>query len=284
MNISKISFVGLGLIGGSLAKAIKIYHPEIKMYARASERTISEAFSLGLCENEKPLDIPMLADADILFLCCPVEVNVAYLEELKQYLKSDIIVTDVGSVKGDIQRAVAKLGLNEIFIGGHPMAGSDKSGLAYSSAELLEGCRYCLTTHDGKSNTKSRILADFLRTLKVRTRLLSYTEHDLSAASISHVPHILASTLCNMVEKHDESGAMKDMAATGFSDSTRIAKGDPDMWQQICETNKEAIILMLEKYEEELSRFKTILKDNNINALYEYLNSAKKYREKFDKC
>ena len=127
MEITKIGFIGLGLIGGSIAKKLKADNPKLQVIVRANaDHTVEEAYKLGLIENDKEIELKYFSDCDIVFLCAPVEENISYLEELKKYLKKDCLITDVGSTKTAIHEEVARLGLEEVFVGGHPMAGTEK--------------------------------------------------------------------------------------------------------------------------------------------------------------
>lgn len=282
MNIHSITFIGLGLIGGSIAKAVKEYHPEIEMYSHASEATVAAAFSDGICKNEKPLSIEEIAKSDLIILCAPVDVNIDYAQKLIPHLTNRHILTDVGSVKGDIHHAIRSMGLSEVFVGGHPMAGSEKNGYKYSYKELLEGARYIITTDDGGSNPRSEYMMEFAASLKSRPMAMSFTEHDLTAAAISHLPHVLASALSSYVERSDKTGSMEILAATGFRDTTRIAEGSPEVWQQICMANYEALLTMLRGYQRELRILEDLIESNDSLGLLQYLDEAKRYREKFN--
>ena len=140
MDFQKIGFVGLGLIGGSLAKSIKDKYPHTEMIAMASrESTLALAYEDGIIRNNGFIPLSDFSDCDMIFLCSPVKINVEYLQKLKPMLSSDCIISDVGSVKGDISKAVADLQLGSQFIGGHPMAGSESTG--YSNANKYDYVR-----------------------------------------------------------------------------------------------------------------------------------------------
>lgn len=280
MDVKRISFIGLGLIGGSLALAIKKHYPDIKLISHASLKTVKKAYEMGLCENDRIFSPKELCDSEIIVLCAPVEVNVSYLYILKEFLNENHILTDVGSVKGDIQKAVDKAGLSHIFVGGHPMAGSEKTGIENSSPELIENCRYILTTKDTASDSpKLDLLLNFISNLGSRVIKLTPEDHDRAAAGISHVPHILASGLVNMVGREDKNGLMKTMAATGFRDTTRIASGDSEIWQQIALANKDAILELLESFINNLSSFKTSLSENDLEGVLNFFKTAKEIKD-----
>ena len=137
MNLNKIGFIGLGLIGGSIAKKIKHDHPDCEIIATARrESTVTEAYDMGLISNSTLLPLTAFSDCDIIFLCAPVEKNLDYLRELKNIISKHTIITDVGSTKGQIHKEVIALGLEKQFIGGHPMTGSEKTGIQNANIYL----------------------------------------------------------------------------------------------------------------------------------------------------
>ena len=144
----------------------------------------------------------------------------------------------MGSVKTSIHEEVITLGMEENFIGGHPMAGSEKSGFASSRAHLIENAYYILTPSEKVSEDKIERYRKFIESLKAIPVILDYREHDSITGTISHLPHIIAATLVNYVKDHDTADElMKALAAGGFKDITRIASSSPVMWQQICLKN-----------------------------------------------
>lgn len=279
MKINSISFVGLGLIGGSLALAIKKHYPKIRLFSHASLKTVKKAYEMGLCENDHILSLKDLCKSELIVLCAPVEVNVSYLYILKEFFTPNHILTDVGSVKGDITKAVKQAGLSDIFVGGHPMAGKEKAGLLYAEAGLIENCRYVLTTEDGKESPKFTKLHDFLEPIGCRILHLSPKDHDRAAAGISHIPHILAAGLVNMVGREDRDNLMRTMAATGFRDTTRIASGDSEIWQQIAFANKEAILELLSSFTKDLTDFYKALSENDLEGVLNFFKNAKEIKD-----
>lgn len=279
MKINSISFVGLGLIGGSLALAIKKHYPKIRLLSHASLKTVKKAHEIGLCENDHVITLKELCQSEIIVLCAPVEVNVSYLYILKEFLTKDHILTDVGSVKGDITKAVKKAGLSDIFVGGHPMAGKEKAGLEFAEGELIENCRYVLTTEDGTVTPKFTELSGFLAPMGCSILHLSPKDHDRAAAGISHIPHILAAGLVNMVGREDKDNLMKTMAASGFRDTTRIASGDSEIWQQIAFANKEAILELLSSFKKDITEFHKALSENDLEGVLKFFKNAKEIKD-----
>ena len=281
MLYPKIGFIGLGLIGGSIAKIIKEKYPETEMIAIASrESTIQAAYADGIITNDTMLDLEAFADCDLLFLCGPVRVNVDYLTRLANILPPHCIITDVGSVKGDITKAVADLGLTSRFIGGHPMAGSEAIGYDHSSPYLLENAYYILTVTDDFSKERLADFSAFITSLGALTLIMSPEKHDFATACISHLPHVIAASLVNFVAENDFADeTMKTIAAGGFRDITRFASSSPVMWQHICATNRDEILKAAALYPKSLQDFITSITDQKEDAVIRLFSSAKDYRD-----
>ena len=281
MKLKKVGFIGLGLIGGSIAKNIKRLYPDASLIASASsEDTLRLAHGEKLIENDTFLPLQEFASCDLLFLCGPVKINLSYLEELAPLLSPQCLLTDVGSVKGDITKEIARLGLGKQFIGGHPMAGSETIGYENSSESLLENAYYVLTPGDG---VDPQLLDEFyflVESMGAIPLILSPQKHDFATAAISHLPHVIAASLVNLIRQEDDSrDTLKTLAAGGFRDITRIASSSPVMWQNICLTNQEQILELLDLYQEQLASFREHLAQMDEKALLEEFQSAKDYRD-----
>lgn len=280
MNDSQVGFIGLGLIGGSIAKAVKAKYPNNKITAfDLNQQALQQASS------DKVVDIIATAvddsfhNCDIIFLCAPVTNNVTYLTALKKIINPNCILTDVGSVKTNIHEKIIEFDLEENFIGGHPMTGSEKTGYEHSIPHLIENAYYVLTPSLKVSNEKIEFYKNFVTILGSIPIVLDYQEHDYVTAAISHLPHIIASSLVNLVEKQDsKEQIMKNIAAGGFKDITRIASSSPVMWQQICLANKQNISLLLKDYIEELNHVKNLVDSSSYQELYDMFDQAREYR------
>lgn len=244
MSLQKIGFIGLGLIGGSIVKKLHALHPELTMIATAHHaETVAEAYKEHLIINNTPCELKDFADCDYIFLCTPTKKNIEYLQQLKDVISPDCIITDVGSVKTEIHREVIRLGLEANFIGGHPMAGSEKTGLSNASETLLENAYYIITPTTKSPSPAVEELTGLVRSLGAIPLVLGYEQHDYATAAISHLPHVIAYSLVNLVrESDDENEIMKTIAAGGFKDITRIASSSPVMWENICLSNQEQIL------------------------------------------
>ena len=280
MDFKKIGFIGLGLIGGSLAKTIKRIYPETELIATSDHlSTITAAFEDHTISNDTLLAMKDFSDCDIIFLCCPVQKNIEYIKELKPFLKKGCILSDVGSVKGDIHESITALELESFFIGGHPMAGSEKTGYQAATAYLLENAYYILTPTAKTDTTMLHAFRDYIASLGSVPMIMDAKTHDHATASISHLPHIIAATLVNYVKDSDtKSELMKRLAAGGFKDITRIASSSPIMWQNICLKNKDNIVDILDQYIDSLEDFKEAIEREDDLDLYNRFESSRNYR------
>lgn len=276
----KIGFIGLGLIGGSIAKAIRQYYPDYEIVAFDRNKE-----TLALATQESVIDVAATTIDDnfyhcsYLFLCAPVSYNTAYLKQLTRFLDENCILTDVGSVKTNIHQEVEALGIQSNFIGGHPMAGSEKSGYSNSKAMLIENAYYILTPTDQVSKKKLSHYQEFVRNLRALPVILDYRQHDYVTGTISHLPHIIAASLVNLVKDTDtRDELMKNLAAGGFKDLTRIASSSPTMWQHICAKNKENISHILDTYIQSLKEARERISAGDEAWIYQLFDTSRNYR------
>ena len=283
-HMTCISFIGLGLIGGSLARSIKKFHPEYRILAYSHTRsTLDQALEAGVIDEPLAQNDPAFGDCDFIFLCAPVQTNITYFPFLKSVIKSGCILTDVGSVKGETTEAARKAGLAASFIGGHPMAGTEKTGFASSTDYLLENAYYVITTNPNTDPQKVQKYSDLMRSIRSLPIVVSAEEHDYIVAGVSHLEHIVASSLVNTVKSIDtKDEKMKLVAAGGFRDITRIASSSPVMWQQICLANRTDILRVLDRYTEFLAHFRSMIDQGDSDGLFRTFSSSKDYRDSID--
>ena len=281
MKFQNIGFIGLGLIGGSIAKKMKKNDKTVRIYATAHHKeTIEEAYKEGLIENDTLLPLEAFADCDCIFLCAPVERNIDYLRQLKNIIREGCYITDVGSTKTEIHEEVIKLGLEAHFIGGHPMTGSEKIGILSASETLLENAYYIITPTAVTPQADIDAFRDFVKSLSSIPLILDYKAHDFSTAAISHLPHMIAYALVNLVcRTDDEKETMKTIAAGGFKDITRIASSSPIMWENICTSNREPILDLMDRYINILTELRGYIEQGNEQALLSFFRNAKDYRD-----
>jgi len=283
MKTVSCGFIGLGLIGGSIARALKKSQKEITIYAYdINEDTLLTAQSEGIADVITRQIDDTFSACDIVFLCAPVSCNDDNLTRLAGFLSDDCILTDVGSVKTGIHDRIRALSLEHLFIGGHPMAGSERYGYLNSKARLLENAYYILTPTEKVSAGKLAFYQELVASIGAIPLILSCEMHDYVTAAISHLPHVIAASLVNLVKDSDsEEGIMKMIAAGGFKDITRIASSSSHMWQQICLTNTENISSLLGSYIDTLRTVKAQIDARDERKIYDFFNTARIYRDSF---
>ena len=254
--------------------------PEASLIAATSgEETLRQAHADGLIENDTFLPLEDFATCDLLFLCSPVTVNLSYLRKLKPVLAPRCLLTDVGSVKGDIARAVKDLGLEKQFIGGHPMAGSEAIGYEHSSEYLLENAYYILTPGEGVPEETFRDFYQLVKQMELSPFPCPGQARFLHGGYQSSSPCGSGLPGQSGKEADDENATLKTIAAGGFRDITRIASSSPVMWQNICLTNQREILHLLDLYLEKLQTFRTELANADSENLLAEFQSAKDYRD-----
>ncbi|MDF2802237.1 MAG: hypothetical protein K0S61_2140 [Anaerocolumna sp.] len=285
MNETIVGFIGFGLIGGSIARRLKELNPKNKLIAYnykkdSTSNGLQEALSdniLDFITSDLKIDF---ACCNLIFLCGPVLSNITYLSILKDIVKPDCLITDVGSVKSNIHEAANTLGLSRQFIGGHPMTGSEKTGYENSNSKLLENAYYILTPTEVTTDKNLSYMTGLIIDLGSIPLILDFKEHDDITAAISHVPHIIASALVNLVKDNDnDCNKMRTLAAGGFKDITRIASSSATMWQNICLTNSTSIRQFLKKYISSLQEIDKSLEELNEDYLYNLFDTACEYRD-----
>ena len=279
-----IGFIGLGLIGGSIARTIRKFHPDYRLIAFEKDRNaLSEAVSLNVINGICDIEDEQLYNCDYLFLCAPVEFNVEYMEKIKASLGENCILTDVGSVKNVIHEKVTELGLEGRFIGGHPMAGSERSGFSNSSDHLLENAYYIITPGGEVALEKISDFTELISSLGAIPLVITAEEHDFITAGVSHLPHIVASALVNLVNLLDNDAQyMKMIAAGGFRDITRIASSSPVMWEQICLENQKNISTVLDEFIRMLIQIRCSIDNKEADNIFDMFASSKDYRDSID--
>lgn len=275
----QIGFVGLGLIGGSIAKSIRRLFPKTKIIGfDVDQRALAMATEDGTL-TKTVTSIEAMENCDYIFLCAPVHYNIAYLPILKRIMKETCILTDVGSVKSDIYKAIHDNNLDDYFIGGHPMVGSERSGYDAANDRLIENAYYFVTPSATVNVQKVEEFRTFLEDLGAIPIIYSPERHDEITAYISHIPHVIASALVNLVaEQKDESQIIKQLAAGGFKDITRIASSNPVVWEHILLSNPENVISGLYSFIEELEKIISDIQTDNARNIYNFFSSAKEYR------
>jgi prephenate dehydrogenase len=281
MELERVTIIGLGLIGGSLARALRSKTAISEIIA-----VDSDASSLGLALEQgiidKGLAVPDsgVCSSDIIFICTPVKQAIEYIDMLAGKTGDRTIVTDVCSTKSEIMENVEKLREALCFIGGHPMAGTERSGFKNSFAHLFENAYYILTPAAHASQESVKILSSVVESIGAIPLVMTAEEHDMAAAGISHLPHVLAAALVNLVKQADRgSGRMQTLAAGGFRDITRIASSNPGLWESIVLSNKKQVLSLLRQFDKILDEFAQYLEDGCSNEIYNFFSEAGRFRD-----
>lgn len=278
--MKKIGIIGLGLIGGSLAKCLKARKKDIEITAmNRSQQSLTDALADGAIDSYSLNDMSIFKDCDIVFVCTSVDKIPHYVEKLLPHIKKDCIITDVGSTKKIIYDEMLKFkDIN--FIGGHPMAGSEKTGYKSSKAHLFENAFYILTPNNNVTDKMVSEMTEIVKLIGAVPLVLNPDYHDYTVAAISHVPHIIASALVNTVKSlDDENQYMHSLAAGGFKDITRIASSSPEVWSSICNDNSDKILAVLKTFREQIEYIEKELNKNN--SLHSFFDNAREYRNTF---
>ncbi|WP_110927618.1 prephenate dehydrogenase [Bacillus massiliglaciei] len=279
----KVLIIGLGLIGGSLGLAIRQAHPlaEIAGYD-VDGNNLQLAKLLGIID-EAALDLKDYAsNADLILIAVPVNASKKIMEELSGIdLKSDVIISDTGSTKETVVSAAERLlGDSAVFIGGHPMAGSHKSGAGAAKLHLFENAFYLLTPSKNVQKERVDTLKQWLKGTNANFLVVEPDAHDLMTGVISHFPHVVAAGLVKQAEKSSKDYPLVSrLAAGGFRDITRIASSSPEMWRDISLHNKEVLLTLMEQWEHEMTLFKDILISEDGERIQQFFSEAKSFRD-----
>mgnify|MGYP003289073008 CR=1 FL=1 len=278
---TQFGFIGLGLIGGSIARALREADPSCKILAYSRKPELSADLRSAL--EEKVLDnvvfsLSTLSDCDYIFLCAPVDCNISYLPELAKIISNKTILTDVGSVKSGIHSAAEATGLSKQFIGGHPMTGSERTGFANSNALLMENAYYAITLTEACPKERVDAFLSLVKQMKAIPVVLSPGEHDDAVAAISHVPHVIAAQLVNLVRTSEDAETMRLLAAGGFKDITRIASSSPSLWESILSANTAFVLPTLRRYISLLTEAEQALVSDNKEEIRALFSEAGEFR------
>jgi prephenate dehydrogenase len=280
MTFSSIAILSPGLLGGSLALAIRRRMPgaQIRVWARRAE-SAEKVRSLGLADEASTDAAAIAKGAGLIIFCMPIGGMEEVAERIAPVVNHGAIVTDVGSVK---QPVVAKLGKvfhgHGEFIGSHPMAGSEQAGLEAARADLFEGAVTILTPEEQTPKETVGALASFWESMGCRVAISTARAHDQAVALISHLPHLVAAALVQTAL--GENPAALDWRGNGFLDSTRIALGPPAMWAEILAENREAVKKAVHAMIENLSEVTKLLDGDETGAVEQYLAEARLARER----
>ncbi len=275
--------IGMGLIGGSLALCIKHQHPASRVIGHdINHKELRLAKSLGIID-EVSISLQHGAEqADLIIISTPVVQTEHLLNQLQHFsLKKRVLVTDTGSTKGQIMNAskiLAEKGI--LFIGGHPMAGSHKSGVTAAKEILFENAFYMLTPGEDAKEENIQELMNWLEGTRAKFLIVNPEEHDELTGTISHFPHIIAASLVHQAKNSSEQHPyLRRLAAGGFRDITRIASSNPTMWKDITVQNRTVLLNILEEWKIEMDEVITMIKEDEKEKIFDYFSEAKSFRD-----
>ncbi|WP_113928646.1 prephenate dehydrogenase [Bacillus sp. P14.5] len=274
---------GLGLIGGSLCISIKKAHPDSRIIGYDSKKSEQKlAKELGIIDEEAASFEEAAEAADLIILAAPVNAIVGLIEKLGNLtLRENVLITDAGSVKSPIMEASKQLaGKGAAFIGGHPMAGSHKSGVQAAKDLLFENAYYILTPGDGTSPEEIAALQRWLEGTRAKFLALNAREHDELTGVVSHFPHLIASSLVHTAKTAEgQFPYISRLAAGGFKDTTRIASADPQMWSDITLQNSRVLLKLLDEWKESMSSLIEKIKAKDNGSVFRFFSEAKVFRD-----
>ncbi len=281
MSLAQLTILAPGLLGGSVARAARTrgVASRIVLWARRPEVRL-KLREQPWCDAVADTPGEAVRGASLVVIAAPVDRIVPLIGQIAPDLPDDAVVTDVGSVKGEIARlGQAALGTRTHFVGAHPMAGSEKTGWEHGSAGLFER-RPCFVTPLDKSDPRAvETVVRFWSDLGAEVVTVAPDAHDEIVAHISHLPQVLASTLCAFLATKDP--AWRNQAGGGLRDTTRIAASDPLLWRTILEQNRDEVLRALRHYQDELQAFHAALSNRDYLDVIARLERGKAYRDQF---
>lgn len=281
-QLKNITIIGLGLIGGSLGLALKKKLPGLVVRGIDHKpESVQTAALLGAVDTASVQMEEAISGAEVIFLATPVSEMSRLVVQMRPYLNAGTIVTDMGSTKAQIVEYMeSELPQGVAFLGGHPLAGSEKAGIREAHVELLENAVYVLTPTERTTVETVEAVSGLLEQLGAKIMLLSPAEHDRKVAAISHLPHLLASALVQTVGRLEKAeGGYFPLAAGGFRDTTRIAGSQSRMWRDILLQNRQAVLPLLDEFGQVLAEYQAALSREDGGSLAELLEQAKSWRE-----
>ncbi|MGB0743814.1 MAG: prephenate dehydrogenase [Opitutales bacterium] len=275
----QISILGPGLLGASIGIAAheRGLAGRIVSWSRQAA-TRAKCLSQPWCDQVRDTAEEACRGSQFIVICTPVQTIVPLLEAVAPVLEADALITDVGSTKNQICREAQSVRLPKAtFIGSHPMAGSEQTGMAYARGDLFDGAACIVTPWDDTPTSATAQVSTFWEAIGMQVTHTSPEQHDEIVAHISHLPHVLSSALCSFLANKDL--AWSGLAGGGLRDTTRIAAGDPALWRHILESNREEVVRAISGMEEELHFIKAALMNQDTTSLNQRLEKGKGYSE-----
>ena len=284
LPFSRVTIIGTGLIGSSLARAVRAYMPTVRLTGYDRDAAVAaRADALDLFDDMADSAGAAVCDADLVVFAIPVRAIAAAAQEIAADLPDDAVVSDVGSVKGEVLAALTDaLPHPRRIIPAHPVAGTENSGPDAGFAALFAN-RWCILTpgEEASSDAVTR-LGEFWRKLGSDVEIMSPQHHDMVLAVTSHLPHLIAYTIVGTASDMEDvtNSEVIKYSAGGFRDFTRIAASDPDMWRDIFLANKDAVLDTLQRFTEDLTQLQRAIRWDDADALYETFTRTRDVRRR----
>lgn len=285
-SIRQLTIFGVGLIGGSLAKALrKLGYCERIVGCSRNEAHLKRAVELGVIDTYYLDPADAVKNADMILLAVPLGAMEAILGKIKGHLRADAIITDAGSSKASVVDAVESVftGGYARFVAGHPIAGREQSGVEAAIDDLYIGRCTILTPLSSTDPSALQAVTKMWQAAGAKVEIMDVEQHDKVLAATSHLPHLLAYNLVDTLAKSAESEDIFRYAAGGFKDFTRIASSDPVMWRDICMANRDAVLEMIANYQQSLDHLATLIANGDAESIATIFQDAKKARDIFVK-
>ncbi|MDD2760848.1 MAG: prephenate dehydrogenase/arogenate dehydrogenase family protein [Methylomonas sp.] len=282
----RLCVIGVGLIGGSIARAARAQGLCDEIVAFGRERNLpnlQKAKELGVVDAFYTDIAQALENADLVIIATPVGTMQGIFEQIKPYWNRDTVYSDAGSTKGSVVAAAeAAFGMvPSNFVPAHPIAGAERSGVEAAMADLFQNRRLIITPVAGTDSEAVDKLSLFWERIGSSVSVMTVDHHDTVLAATSHLPHILAFALVGLLGRKDEQREIFKYAAGGFKDFSRIASSDPTMWLDICLANKDEIIPLIRQLKDELSHIEQLLVEDRSQALFDTFTYARNARQRF---
>lgn len=283
---NKLCIIGVGLIGGSIARAARAAHPALQIigFGRETDRdNLALAKNVGVVDDYRFDMASALKDVDCVVIATPVGAYQAVLQQLKPHWSVQVCYTDAGSTKGSVIEACQSVfgTVPDNFIPAHPIAGAEQSGVGAAKADLFQQKRVIITPlANSNANTLTKI-QQLWASFGAEVSLMTPEQHDAILAATSHLPHLLAFALVDLLGRKDEQVDIFKYAAGGFKDFTRIASSDPTMWRDICLANKQHLIPLIDELTTELDKLQQSLIHADSQQLFDTFQYAKQARQRF---
>ena len=286
VTFNKICILGVGLIGGSLARAYKKVNPNVEIVGLGrNEANLKQAQAGGVIDSYSMNLKEALLNSELLVFAVPVGAMTSAFEMVKPFLNSSIILTDVGSTKQSVIHSANTI-LQELacnFVPGHPIAGTEKSGSEAAFAELFQQRRVILTPSESTNRDAVNKVTSLWQSCGAEVIEMSATHHDEVLAATSHLPHMLAFSLVDTLSTMNDKSDIFKYAAGGFRDFTRIASSSPEMWQDICLANNDSLVSVIKKFQSDLSALTSAIEAGDKELILTIFSRAKKARDQFCK-